>query len=146
MAACTCMWEMYSTIRTSKIGLGTLLSHFALPIALLCIKKSCPTSAISSSIQKHIRPVINLCHCLVRFRPCLVNLTSITMPRRYEPSSYEYLFSIPEFAQCREVFLRAGWGAFLSSLQGHDDSLSMQFAVGFDGKTIHVGCLIFEVT
>jgi hypothetical protein len=105
MAACTCMWEMYSTIRTSKVGLGTLLSHFALPISLLRIKKSCPTSAISSSIQKHIRPVINMCHCLVRFRPCLVNLTSITMPRRYEPSSYEYLFSIPEFAQCRKVFL-----------------------------------------
>jgi hypothetical protein len=68
------------------------------------------------------------------------------MPRRYEPSSYADLFSIPEFAQCREVFLHAGWGPFLSSLQGHDDGLSMQFAVGFDGKTTHVGSLTFEVT
>jgi hypothetical protein len=31
-------------------------------------------------------------------------------------------------------------------LQGHDDGLSMQFAVGFDGKTTHVGSLAFEVS
>jgi hypothetical protein len=68
------------------------------------------------------------------------------MPRRYKPSSYAYLFAIPEFAQCREVFLHARWGAFLSSLQGHDDGLSMQFAVGFDGKIAHVGSLNFAVT
>ena len=66
------------------------------------------------------------------------------MPMIYEPSSYAYLFSIPEFAQCREVFLHAGWGPFLSSLKGHNDGLSMQFAIGFDGKTTHVGSLIFE--
>jgi hypothetical protein len=30
------------------------------------------------------------------------------MPRRYEPSSYAEIFSIPEFAQCREVFLHSG--------------------------------------
>jgi hypothetical protein len=56
------------------------------------------------------------------------------------------LFAILEFAQSREVFLCVGWGPFLSSLQGHDDRLSMQFAVGFDGKIAHVGSLIFEVT
>jgi hypothetical protein len=68
------------------------------------------------------------------------------MPRRYEPSSYADLFSIPEFSQCREVFLHAGWGPFLSNLQGHDDGLSMQFSLGFDGKTTHVGSLTFEVS
>jgi hypothetical protein len=68
------------------------------------------------------------------------------MPKRYEPSSYADLFAIPEFAQCREVFLHAGWGPFLSSLQGHDDGLSMQFAVGFDGRIAHVGSLNFAVT
>jgi hypothetical protein len=68
------------------------------------------------------------------------------MPKRYEPSSYADLFSIPEFAQCMEVFLHAGWGSFLSSLQGHDDDLSMQFAVGFDDKITHVGSLNFAVT
>jgi hypothetical protein len=67
------------------------------------------------------------------------------MPRRYEPSSYADLFAIPEFAQCREVFFCVGWGPFLSSLQGHDDVLSMQFSLGFNGKTTHVGSLTFEV-
>jgi hypothetical protein len=75
-----------------------------------------------------------------------VNSTSVTIPKRYKPSSYADLFAIPEFAQYREVFLRTGWGPFLSSLQGHDDGLSMQFPVGFDGKTTHVGSLTFEVT
>jgi hypothetical protein len=68
------------------------------------------------------------------------------MPRRYKPSSYADLFAIPKFSQCREVFLHAGWGPFLSNLQGHDDSLSMQFALGFNGKTTHVGSLDFEVS
>jgi hypothetical protein len=56
------------------------------------------------------------------------------------------LFSIPEFAQCEEVFLRTGWGPFLSNLQGHDDDLSMQFSLGFDGNTTRVGSLSFEVS
>jgi hypothetical protein len=30
------MWATYSTIRASKIGLGTLLSHLPLSISLLC--------------------------------------------------------------------------------------------------------------
>jgi hypothetical protein len=68
------------------------------------------------------------------------------MPKRYEPSSYVDLFTIPEFAQCREVFLRAGWGSFLSHLQGQDDGISMQFSLGFDGKTMHMGNLTFGVS
>jgi hypothetical protein len=159
MAACAHMWATYSTIRESKIGLGTLLSHLPLPFSLPCIKESHPTSAKFSLCSNrtqivinpchllayshpclvkftlcsnHTRTVPNLCHCLARFHPFLLNSNSITMPRRYEPSSYADLFSIPEFAQCREVFLRVGWGPFLSSLQGHDDNISMQFAIGFD--------------
>jgi hypothetical protein len=31
-------------------------------------------------------------------------------------------------------------------LQGYDDDLSMQFSLGFDGKTTHVGSLSFEVS
>jgi hypothetical protein len=68
------------------------------------------------------------------------------MPRRYKPSSYAELFSIPEFAQCKEVFLRVGWGPFLSTLQGHDDGLFMQFVFGFYGNKIHVGSLTIEVS
>jgi hypothetical protein len=43
-----------------------------------------------------------------------------------------------------EVFFRAGWGAFLSHLQGHDEGISMKFSLGFDGKIAHVGSLTFE--
>jgi len=90
--------------------------------------------------------VTNSCHLLAYSHPFLVKLSSVIIPRRYEPSSYPDLFSIPEFAQCREVFLHAVWGPFLSILQGHDDGLSMKFVVGFDGNTTHVGSLTFEVT
>jgi hypothetical protein len=73
-------------------------------------------------------------------------LHTITIPKRYEPSSYADLFAIPEFAQCREVFLSTGWGAFLSHLQVHDDGISIQFSLDFDGKTTHVGSLTFGVS
>jgi hypothetical protein len=68
------------------------------------------------------------------------------MPRRYEPSSYADLFSIPEFAQCKRSVFACRLGAIFVYLQGHDDGLSMQFAVSFDGKTTHVGSLTFEVS
>jgi hypothetical protein len=68
------------------------------------------------------------------------------MPKRYEPSSYADLFAIPKFAHCREAFLHAGWGSFLSHLQGHDDDISMNFSLGFDGNTMLVGSLTFGVS
>jgi hypothetical protein len=90
--------------------------------------------------------VHNLCHLLAQLKPFLVNFTSATMPRRHAPSSYAGLFAIPKFSQCREVFLHAGWGPLLSSLKGHNDGLSMQFTLGFNGKTTHVESLTFEVS
>jgi hypothetical protein len=68
------------------------------------------------------------------------------MSKRYEPSSYADLFAIPKFAHCREVFLRVDWGPFLSHLQGHNDGLSMQFSLGFYGKTTRMGSLSFGVS
>jgi hypothetical protein len=44
------------------------------------------------------------------------------------------------------VFLHVGWGPFLSSLQGHDDGIFMQFVVGFDGNKTRVRYLNFAVT
>jgi hypothetical protein len=55
------------------------------------------------------------------------------------------VFAIPKSAQCKEVFLHVGWGPFLSILQGYDDGLSMQFAVGFDGRIAHVGSVNFAI-
>ena len=140
------MWETSSTIRASKIRLGTLLFHFPLPFALPYVKKSRPTFVKFSLCFNWTKTVPNSCICVASFLPCLVNSNPVTMPKRYEPSSYVDLFSILEFAQCREVFLRASWGPFLSILQGHDDNLPMQFAVGFDGRIAHVGSLNFAVT
>jgi hypothetical protein len=67
------------------------------------------------------------------------------MPKWYELSSYADLFSIPEFTQCREVFLCIGWGPFLAHLQGHDDDISMQLSLGFDGRMDRMGYLTFMV-
>jgi hypothetical protein len=82
---------------------------------------------------------------LSEFLLCLF-LHLITIPKRYEPSSYADIFSIPEFPQCREVFLHARWGPFLSHLQGHDDGISMQFSLSFDGKKTRMGSLTFWVS
>jgi hypothetical protein len=36
------------------------------------------------------------------------------------------------------------WGPLFPNLKGHDDGLSMQFALNFDGKKTRVGSLSFE--
>jgi hypothetical protein len=71
---------------------------------------------------------------------------SVTIPKHYEPSSYAKILAIPKFAERREIFLHPGWGPFLSSLQGHDDGVSIQFAVGFDGRLDHIEYLAFFVS
>jgi hypothetical protein len=68
------------------------------------------------------------------------------MPKQYKPSSYVNLLAIHEFAECREVFLRIGWGPFLACLQGHDDGVSLQFSLGFDGRMACMGSLAFLVS
>jgi hypothetical protein len=61
------------------------------------------------------QPLLNCAIPLSNFTLCPF-LHTITMPKHYEPSSYADLFTIPEFSQCREVFLRTGWGSFLAHL------------------------------
>ena len=41
--------------------------------------------------------------------------------------------------------MHAGWESFLSHLKGHDDGISMQFSLSFDGKIACVGNLTFGV-
>ena len=53
---------------------------------------------------------------------------------------------MPEFLACKEMFIRAGWHSFLTNLQGHDDAVSLQFSLGFDGHIAKVGSLEFSVT
>ena len=44
------------------------------------------------------------------------------------------------------MFIRAGWHSFLTNLQGHNDAVSLQFSLGFDGHIAKVGSLEFSVT
>jgi hypothetical protein len=76
----------------------------------------------------------------------LLILHVVTMLKCYEPSSYVELLAIPEFAKCREIFHHVGWGPFLTCLQGHDDGVSLQFSLGFDGRKVRVGSMAFLVS
>ena len=68
------------------------------------------------------------------------------MINRHEPTAYDQLLAMPEFLACNELFVCAGWHPFLTTLQGHDDAVSLQFSLGFDGHTTKVGSLVFQVT
>jgi len=56
------------------------------------------------------------------------------------------LLAILEFTECREIFLRAGWGPFLANMQGHNDGALLQFTFGFDGRLDPIGYLAFLVS
>jgi hypothetical protein len=140
------------------------LSHLFLTLALYSLHSPLFKRAQSLSHFVHLcqhcaRPyliALNLClivpflgpiaPILCRISPSVHFSHTVIIPKWYEPSSYVDLFTIPEFTQCREVFLRAGWGSFLSHLQGHNDGISMQFTLGFDVKTTCVGSLTFGVS
>ena len=68
------------------------------------------------------------------------------MPNRLDPKSYQDMFQMLEFQECREVFFRAGWNPFLHLLQGSNKEISLIFVKGFDGKMARVGHLLFPVT
>ena len=69
-----------------------------------------------------------------------------TMINRHEPTAYDQLLDMPKFSAYSELFVRAGWHPFLTALQGHDDVVSLQFSLGFDGHTTKVRSLVFQVT
>ena len=68
------------------------------------------------------------------------------MLNRHEPSKYGQLLATLDFLACKEMFIRARWHSFLTNLQGHDDAVSLQFTLGFDGHIAKVGSLEFQVT
>ena len=81
----------------------------------------------------------------VSWKLCIPSFVSI-MPNRFEPESYQDLFKMIEFRECREVFFRAGWNPLLHSQQGYYEEISLLFAMGFDGRTTRVGHVSFQVT
>ena len=64
---------------------------------------------------------------------------------RAEPTSWEDLETLEGFQAFKDKLLAHGWGDFLHSLQGYDETVSLKFALGFDGKQAHMGSLDFEV-
>jgi hypothetical protein len=121
-----------------------------------CVMNLLTNSTVSTSITLKIRsfaPIsIPLIPCLLchdhplPYSILLLILHDVTMPKHYEPSSYAELLAIPKFTECREIFLRAGWGPFLASLQGHRDGVSLKFSLGFYGRLACIGFVAFLVS
>ena len=65
------------------------------------------------------------------------------MSNYLELDNYQDLFQLLEFQECREIFFWDGWNPFLHSLKGCDKEILMLFTMGFDGKLVRVGHLIF---
>ena len=65
------------------------------------------------------------------------------MINRHEPTAYDQLLDMLKFSACSELFVQAEWNPLLTTLQGHDDTVSLQFSLGFDGHTTKVGSLVF---
>jgi len=65
---------------------------------------------------------------------------------RAEPTSWDDLEALEGFQVFKEKLIAHGWDHFLHSLQGHDESITLKFALGFDGKRAHMGSLNFEVS
>ena len=68
------------------------------------------------------------------------------MLNRLERESYQDLFQILEFQECREILFQDGWNPFLHLLQGYDAKILLLFTMGFDGRMARVGHLTFLVT
>ena len=103
----------------------------------LCEPSSIPSPSLTVIILEHFS--------LLSWKPCIPSSVFI-MPNRFEPKSYQDLFQMTEFRECRELFFWASWNPFLHSLQGYDEEISFLFAMGFNGRTATTGHLSFQVT
>jgi hypothetical protein len=65
---------------------------------------------------------------------------------RHEPETYADLEALPEYEATRDIFQKAGWEPFFKKFDGYDDSITLQFALHFQGGFAKVGELEFEVT
>jgi hypothetical protein len=62
---------------------------------------------------------------------------------RTEPERVELLEGYPQMAQ---RFRDAGRFEFLTSFQGYDDQVSMEFSLNFDGYEVEIGKMLMLVT
>jgi hypothetical protein len=62
---------------------------------------------------------------------------------RIELEGAELLEVYPQMAQ---RFKDAGWFEFLTTFQGYDEQVSMEFALNFDGHEVEIGKMLMLVT
>ena len=62
---------------------------------------------------------------------------------RLEPEGAELLKAYPQIAQ---RFRDVGWFEFLTTFQGYDEQVSMEFALNFDGHEVEIGKMLMLVT
>jgi hypothetical protein len=65
---------------------------------------------------------------------------------RYEPGSIQDLEATPEYNACREMFRSRGWHKCFEKFRGHDSSISLLFAQGFDRRVTRFRDIVMEVT
>lgn len=53
---------------------------------------------------------------------------------RAEPTSWADLEALEGFQSFKEKLSARGWDYFLHLLQGHNETVTLKFALGFDGK------------
>jgi len=65
---------------------------------------------------------------------------------RAEPTSWADLEALEGFQSFKEKLSAHGWDYFLHLLQGHNEAITLKFALGFDGRRAHMGSLTFQVS
>jgi hypothetical protein len=61
---------------------------------------------------------------------------------RIEPEGAKLLEAYPQMAQ---RFIDVGWFEFLTTFQGYDEQVSMEFALNFDGHKVEIGKMLMLV-
>jgi hypothetical protein len=72
--------------------------------------------------------------------------SEIMVENRHEMETYADLEALPKYEATRDIFQKAGWEPFFKKFDGYDDSITLQFAMCFQGGLAKVGELEFEVT
>jgi hypothetical protein len=103
----------------------------------------------NTGIHSKQQAYINNCRKGIWNPRALVADLSLMAPKRsgqvarIEPEGVELLEAYPQMAQ---RFRDAGWFEFLTTFQGYDEQVSMEFALNFDGHEVEIGKMLMLVT
>jgi len=98
--------------------------------------------------EKSLRRLVLILVHLAAFALCVIRVFPLrTMVLvRAEPTSWAELEALEGFQNFKEKLSARGWDYFLHLLQGHNETVTLKFALGFDGQRAHMGSLTFEVS